>query len=152
MVATGFVVVSCGSAEKDLKIVESTQWKLTSLAGVDNMLMPEVDSYTLNFSVADGRYFGKGNCNRYFGTYLVEKDFKVKFSVPGATMMMCPDDKNIESVYFGIFNKVSSFIINDGNLELTDEKGSIIATYKAKKAITIPNEESTHGHSGDCNH
>ena len=152
VVAAGVFAVSCGNAEKDLKVAESTQWKMISLAGVENVLMPEEDSYTLAFSNADGRFFGKANCNRYFGTYSVDKEYKMTFSKPGATMMMCRDD-NSEGAYLSILDKVSSFAINSGNLELVDANGAVLATFKALTIVEPTVEkEAEHDHSGECNH
>ena len=151
-VVAGFVTVSCGSAEKDLKTLESKQWKLLTLVGVDDVIMPEEDSYTLSFTQKDGRFFGKANCNRYFGTYSSEGEYTMVFSKPGATMMMCQND-NAEHEFLSILDKVASFGINAGNLELINDKGVVLAVFEAQEVLPVATEtEDEHNHSGSCNH
>ena len=124
------ITVSCGTNfEKDSNTFLVNEWKLSTLSTVDNVNMPEVDSYTLSFDTVENRVFGKANCNRYFASYTLDLENKtMKFSKPGSTMMMCQND-NAEAQFLGMLANVDSFRLNGDKVEILSSENDVLATF-----------------------
>ncbi len=122
--------ISCGTSfQDDTNTLLVNEWKLSKLASVENVNMPEVDSYTLSFDTVENRAFGKGNCNRYFASYKLDVENKtIKFSNPGSTMMMCQND-NAESQFLSIFDSIDSFRLNGEEVEVLSNDGKVLAIF-----------------------
>jgi putative lipoprotein len=79
------------------------------------------------FSVkADGKMFGKGPCNSYFGTAEID-DGTITIGEVGSTRMACaPDVMDREKAFFEMLRKAASFDIREGRLTLKDKDGKEI--------------------------
>ncbi|MGI6852801.1 YbaY family lipoprotein [Mesorhizobium sp. 1B3] len=79
------------------------------------------------FSVkTDGKMFGKGPCNSYFGTAEIG-DGTIAVGEVGSTRMACaPDVMDRERAFFETLRKAESFDIREGRLTLKDKDGKEI--------------------------
>lgn len=77
---------------------------------------------------ADGKVFGHGGCNRFFGGYEMGSDHDLSFSALGATRMACPEpDMKKEMEFLGLLEKTTSVKIQGVRLSLFDAKSELLA-------------------------
>lgn len=106
--------------------LEGTTWRLASLPGhdagsLDSLRRP----VTLRF--AAGGVEGFSGCNRFFGTYMVERDHVTLGKMAG-TMMACPGAAmKVESAFKGALNGRFRYAIDKDRLTLTPESGAALA-------------------------
>ena len=112
--------------------LEGTTWKLTSLAtetGVNNTL-PNT-TITANFN--DGNVTGSSGCNRYFGSYQLNKT-EINFGQVGSTLMFCADPDGVmtqETTYLLLLKDVTSYAISNNELTLSDSLGNPQLVFEA---------------------
>lgn len=82
----------------------------------------------------DGKVAGKGVCNNYFADYEIDGG-KLKIGPVGATKMMCPQHATLESQYFGILPKSSTFSVKGETLSIECE-GAQLRFVKGKEGST----------------
>lgn len=112
---------------KDNKPLVGTEWQLAQLNG--GSVATQDDSFTINFD-AEGKFFGRGDCNRYFGTYKSSDDRKITLADMGSTRAMCPDaDK--EQELFDALSAADAYRIDGSSLMLLC-KGELIAVFVAR--------------------
>lgn len=93
-------------------------WQLEAVNGSAYPFVEEAN-YTISFG-GDGRLAGKGDCNRFFGTYtyaLVKGGGKVKISPLGSTRMMCPN-QSAETDFLQMLERGVSLQANGDQLTL----------------------------------
>ena len=101
--------------------LEGTTWKLTSLAtetGVNNTL----PNTTITAIFDDGNVTGSSGCNRYFGSYQLNKT-EINFGQVGSTLMFCADPDGVmtqETTYLLLLKDVTSYAISNNELTLSD--------------------------------
>jgi len=102
-------------------------WALTFIDGIGS-----VNGSKATFRVgADGKVVGQAPCNRYFAT-AETKDAKMTISRPGATMMACEQAlMTQEHAFFGAFEKVAGFKVENGALVLTAQDGRVLLRFAA---------------------
>lgn len=77
---------------------------------------------------ADGKVFGHGGCNRFFGGYEMGSDHQLSFSPLGATRMACPEpDMKKETEFLGLLEKTTSVKIEGVRLSLFDAERELLA-------------------------
>jgi heat shock protein HslJ len=112
--------------------LQGTTWTLTSLAtetGMNNLL-PNT-TITANFN--DGNVTGSSGCNRYFGSYQLNKT-QIKIGPIGSTLMFCADPDGImaqETSYHLLLLNVTSYAISDNKLTLSDSLGTPQLVFEA---------------------
>lgn len=90
---------------------------------VEESTVNEVPTFTVK---ADGKVFGKGPCNNYFGTAELG-DGTIAISGVGASMMACaPDVMDREKAFFETLRKAARFDVTEGRLTLKDKDGNEI--------------------------
>lgn len=95
--------------------------------------IPDVQSARPDITfAADGRIFGHGGCNRYFGSYKVEGD-RLSFSVIGSTMMYCQETMDIENAFFRSLGLVTVIDCSDADLELRSDDGETRLSFKREQ-------------------
>lgn len=104
----------------------SNSWQLVELDQAK--INAEGDSFTLTFDEAEGKIYGRGDCNSYFANYLKEPVHKLKFDNSGSTRMFCPNQER-EDKYMSVLNSVDSFII-DGDMLLLSKSGEVKMIFK----------------------
>ncbi|MGZ5521061.1 MAG: META domain-containing protein [Halobacteriota archaeon] len=112
--------------------LEGTTWKLTSLAtetGVNNTL----PNTTITAIFDDGNVTGSSGCNRYFGSYQLNKT-EINFGQVGSTLMFCPDPDGVmtqETTYLLLLKDVTSYAISNNGLTLSDSLGNPKLVFEA---------------------
>ena len=112
--------------------LEGTTWKLTSLAtetGVNNTL----PNTTITAIFDDGNVTGSSGCNRYFGSYQLNKT-EINFGQVGSTLMFCADPDGVmtqETTYLLLLKDVASYAISNNELTLSDSLGNPQLVFEA---------------------
>jgi heat shock protein HslJ len=112
--------------------LEGTTWKLTSLAtetGMNNTL----PNTTITAKFDDGNVTGSSGCNRYFGSYQVNKT-EIQIGQVGSTLIFCTDPDGVmiqESSYVLLLKNVTSYTISDNALTLSDNLGNPQLVFEA---------------------
>jgi putative lipoprotein len=135
--ATSLVAMGCASggvdetarAPRDARPAESSP-VATSLAGtawiaedIDGGGVADRVRSTLGFE-RDGRIFGNGACNRYFGTVKLTGD-RLQLTPVGSTRMACPPAvMDQETRFLAALAATVSFRSEDGKLVLLDQAGT----------------------------
>lgn len=82
---------ACRSYQKRTRRpLEGTAWQLVQLDGRTVAADKEPESFTIRFMAAEGRFAGKGACNRLFGPYVAGEKRSLKIGPIASTMMACP--------------------------------------------------------------
>lgn len=88
----------------------------------------------IEFNTATKRLHGNAGCNLINGTYVTDDNNTSAISFPQviSTMMACPDS-NVESTVLKALNAVKSIgHLDDGNIGLYDESGSLVLMLSKK--------------------
>lgn len=128
-------ISSCGE-KIDSEVLVANQWKLESLSSVEDVKMPQDDSFTLSFDTVENRVFGTANCNLYFADYELGESNTIIIGQPGATMMMCHED-NAEMQFLDMLEEAYSFRVIGESLELLSKDNAILSVF----ATYIPEQE-----------
>jgi heat shock protein HslJ len=112
--------------------LEGTAWKLTSLTtetGMNNTL----PNTTITALFDDGNVTGSSGCNRYFGSYQLNKT-EIKIGQVGSTLMFCSDPDGVmtqETTYLLLLTNVTSYAISNNELTLSDSLGNPQLVFEA---------------------
>ena len=112
--------------------LEGPMWILTSLAtetGVNNSL----PNTTITATFEDGNVTGSSGCNRYFGSYQLNKT-QIKIGPIGSTLMFCADPDGVmtqETSYHLLLLNVTSYAISNDTLTLSDSLGNPQLVFEA---------------------
>lgn len=113
--------------------LDAHSWKVTEINGEN--ISSEEDLYTITFDKTENKFFGMGNCNRFFGIFSTTNKTQLKIENMGSTQMMCPD-QTTEDLFFIIVNEIDSYQI-EKNILLLKSKGSVKITLKAIPKIQV---------------
>jgi heat shock protein HslJ len=117
--------------------LEGTTWTLASLAtetGVNNTL----PNTTITAIFDDGNVTGSSGCNRYFGSYQLNKT-EIVIGQVGSTLMFCADPDGImiqETTYLLLLKNVTSYAISNNELTLSDSLGNPQLVFEAARNTT----------------
>jgi heat shock protein HslJ len=105
------------------------RWLLVEMV-LEGRSIPDVPAAKPDITFeAEGRIFGHGGCNRYFGGYKVEGD-RISFSAMGSTMMYCEDTMEIEYAFLQSLALVTLVDCSDAGLELRSSDGETRLTFQ----------------------
>lgn len=86
---------------------------------------------SFNITMAeDGSLAGEGACNRLLGQYTVSENYSISFGQVGTTMMLCPENGELESRFTQLLGAVTHYDI-DGNKLILLQGGAIKAIFEA---------------------
>ncbi|MGZ4927767.1 MAG: META domain-containing protein [Halobacteriota archaeon] len=105
--------------------LERPTWKLTSLV-TETGMNKTVPNTTITATFEDGNVTGSSGCNRYFGSYQLNKT-QIKIGPIGSTLMFCADPEGVmtqETSYQLLLLNVTSYVISDNILTLSDSSGN----------------------------
>ena len=117
--------------------LEGTTWKLISLAtetGVKNTL----PNTTITAIFDDGNTTGSSGCNRYFGSYELNKT-EINIEQVGSTLMFCADPDGVmiqETTYLLLLKNVTSYAMSNNELTLSDSLGNPQLVFEAARNTT----------------
>lgn len=126
-----FVSSCCGcrSGKSLSHTLVSDSWKLVELEGTA-VNSDDPEAYTITFTTEDGnRLFGKGDCNRYFGSYTESGVRELSFSAMGSTKMFCPNQQR-EDQFLDMVQSVNSYTI-DGDMLMLQKDGQVVGIMQA---------------------
>ena len=119
---------ACRSAQKNAKPLKTTEWHLIQLGGQEMDLPLNVFNITI---AEDNSLAGVGACNRLLGQVVLGEKQAISFGQVGTTMMLCPENGDLERVYLNILSKTTHYDI-DYNLLMLMENGTILAVFEAQ--------------------
>ncbi len=125
----------CRGGKSISHTLTSDSWKLVELGGGEKLTASEDNSYTITFDGQEGRVFGRGDCNSYFGSYKEEPTRRLSFSHMGSTRMMCPNQAG-EDKFMSALGKVDSYTLDGDNLMLQNN-GEVVAIFEAIPLINV---------------
>lgn len=130
------LIVGCCACRngKNAKPLVGTSWHLVRMMERD--LQIGADQFLFTFD-AEGRFAGKGACNRMMGGYTTTEKGEMKFSGVASTRMMCPD-VDLEGELGQILDRTTHYEI-DGDMLLLLSNGEMQAVFQAVEA---PAEEA----------
>ncbi len=117
----------CRSRAKNAKPLEGTVWHLVKVGGESKTLPAE----SFNLILKDNNVGGKAACNSLLGKYATGDKFKLRFSSVGTTMMLCPENGELEQKFLNILSKVTHYDI-DYNMLMLMQNGTILAVFEAQ--------------------
>ncbi|MCI5718769.1 MAG: META domain-containing protein [Alistipes sp.] len=131
MAVMALLVVGCCACRKgkNAKPLVGTQWHLVRMMERDLKIAPDQFVFTFN---AEGRFAGKGACNRMMGGYTTTDKGEMKFSGVASTRMMCPD-VDLEGELGQILDKTTHYEI-DGDMLMLLSNGELQAVFQATEA------------------
>ena len=116
------------SAEPSTGALENTYWKLTRLGNDSITVTPRQPEPHLVLHPGPHRVTGSGGCNRFSGIYKVEGDGLMLGEMAG-TMMACLEGAETEQRFLTALANVKGWRITQGNLELLDSGGTVLARF-----------------------
>ncbi|TDG36730.1 META domain-containing protein [Pedobacter changchengzhani] len=123
-----FTILFSSCLEKmDTEKIKNTKWILTEMPG--NKL-PTGDEATLNFS-DDLTISGKAFCNSYGGKFEVLEN-KISVKNVFSTKMYCQETAQAETAYLNAINQVNNATMEDGKLQLLNDKKVLLIFSKSK--------------------
>jgi heat shock protein HslJ len=120
--------VGCAMTAADVPL-RDRDWTLVSIEGFDS-LPGGVSTPTIRFD-SDGRLSGNTGCNRAGADYTVAGDrltIKPMFSTKRACVD--PQGNALERAYLTAVEATRSYRMNDGQLELLDDSGKVLARFR----------------------
>jgi heat shock protein HslJ len=123
---------SCKTVQKNTVTNTSlnNNWVLTHLNKNAVTLIDSTQIISLQIETLSNKFSGFGGCNRYNGNLSFDKNENITFSKIISTKKYCPPP-NIESQYFSILSKSTSYILSENELTLF-ESNNEIARFKKK--------------------
>lgn len=104
-------------------------WTLVSIEGFDS-LPSGADTPTIRFE-SDGKLTGNTGCNRAGADYTAEGD-RLTIKPMFSTKRACTDPRGnaLERVYLGAIEGTRTYRIANGQLELRDDSGKVLARFR----------------------
>lgn len=105
------------------------EWVLVELNG--QAVAESERSPTLNLTT-DNKMNGNGGCNRFFGSYEILPEKRIRFSGVGSTRMACAEGMQTETAYLAVFNDADSYSLTGSTLSLDKGRTTALARFVAK--------------------
>lgn len=104
----------------------------------------DVSSFNLNitFNNSTKQVSGFAGCNRFFGSFKLNKVF-LEFSDLGSTKMLCTKDKNnIENKLLKAFRKTNTIMFSENGFSIYNKKKKILSATKEEENVNVSFEYS----------
>ena len=139
VVLLGGSMIGCSTLLKKNKTQSKpligTYWSLVS---VNQNKIPNIGSSPYILFSESGNYNGVAGCNKYFGTFILNKK-TIAIENTGATKKMCAN-MEIEKLYFGALKKEINYYKIMGDTLVLYERSKEVLRYIAKENPTNSNE------------
>ena len=133
------ISISCSGLLKQNKVVNKplvgTYW---SLEKINQTKIPQFGTIPYILFAETGNFNGIAGCNRYFGTYILNKK-TISIENSGATKKMCAN-MEIEKQYFGALKKEINYYKILGDTLILFERNKEVLRYIAKDNPTPQND------------
>ncbi|MBQ7856082.1 MAG: META domain-containing protein [Alistipes sp.] len=117
----------CRQRQKNAKPLVGTTWHLVQFEGRDVQLPQQ--SFNLRFG-ADGSISGTAACNQILGQYSTTEKLGLHLDPVGTTMMLCPENGELEIKFTQLLGSVTHYDIDFDTLLLIQD-GTIKALLRA---------------------
>ena len=120
---------SCNTARVNSNSLQG-EWQLVTMG--TTAVTAEAQP-TLQLNIKEMKVNGSDSCNTFMGgiTNITDKD--LVFSELGTTLMLCPETTMQVADSFGTaMKKVAKYEVNDKQLLLKDDKGTVLLTFAKK--------------------
>jgi heat shock protein HslJ len=77
----------------------------------------------------DGRAFGRGGCNRFFGSYSIEESV-IRFGPMASTLMYCEETMAVENAFLKALGEVDEFLVEQDVIVLRSTTLSTELTFR----------------------
>lgn len=106
------------------------KWYLVSLGGQKSEGANDRIPY-LQFDAKENRVNGFAGCNRFFGSFELKENNRLRFKGVGATRMACID-MSVEDRLFEVFDQFDSYILVGNQLQLIKGRMAPLAVFETK--------------------
>jgi heat shock protein HslJ len=116
-VVLALALAACGTASSTPSLT-GTVWQWTAMqetAPAHQSVVPDPQNYTITFN-ADGTAAIKADCNNVTATYITSGS-SLTLTLGASTLMYCGDASQ-DTLYLASLGKVSSYAIENGQLQL----------------------------------
>lgn len=123
------LTLACTTPAANDAQLREREWKLAWVEGFDSM--PDgVTNPTIRFA-ADGHLSGNTGCNGAGAAYTLDDD-RLTLGPVSSTRRACLDPRGnaLESAYLGALRAARGYRITNGQLELLDEGGQVVARFR----------------------
>ena len=139
VVLLGTTMIGCSTLLKKNKIQSKpligTYWSLVS---VNQNKIPNIGTTPYILFSESGNYNGVAGCNKYFGTFILNKK-TIAIENTGATKKMCAN-MELEKIYFGALKKEINYYKIMGDTLILFERNKEVLRYIAKENPSNSNE------------
>ncbi|GAA4812913.1 META domain-containing protein [Litoribaculum gwangyangense] len=126
----GYRVLKVLDSLQDPRLQLNTRWILGTIEG--EKLNDSIQVPVLQIDLSEMIFGGNGGCNAFSGKILQLGLQEIQMSKSASTLMLCPE-KNYEDQYFNLLNKVSSFKVIEGELQLFDKDNNVILGFMSQQ-------------------
>lgn len=105
------------------------EWALVELNG--QAVAESKQPVTLNLTT-DNKVNGNAGCNRFFGSYQILPEKRIRFKDVGATLMACAEGMATEQAYLAVFKEADSYSLTGSTLSLDKGRTTTLARFEAK--------------------
>ena len=118
--------------------LEGTQWELVSYVTAANETVDVLPGTVITSLFNRGQVDGRGSCNDYAGSYVLSGE-KLAVKVGGTTQKFCSPEELMgqEKIFLGDLNNAASYKISGNRLEIYDEGGLVLLTYRVLEASPL---------------
>jgi heat shock protein HslJ len=139
VILLGTTIIGCSTLLKknktQCKPLIGTYWSLVS---INQNKIPNIGNAPYILFSESGNYNGVAGCNKYFGTFILNKK-TIAIENTGATKKMCAN-MEIEKLYFGSLKKEINYYKILGDTLILFERNKEVLRYIAKENPTNTNE------------
>lgn len=123
--------VSSGKTTAPYGLFLPSQWRLTELMGKQVDQEGGVSRLPwMRFEMEGGRVYGFAGCNRFFGTFELTAENRIRFSQMAVTKMACPD-MNVETEFLKVMETADSYHLHDQEMVLLRARMVPLAKFRA---------------------
>jgi len=105
-------------------------WKLIELFGNPIVAENNANEAHIIFKAEGDQFNGSTGCNRFSGTYQIEKPDRITFSQAVSTRMMCLN-MDTENRFLEVINTANSYVVRNDTLSLNRARMAPLARFVA---------------------
>ena len=130
VLASGLLMMSCGSAKKYVSIADlAGEWVIVE---VNDKSVSAEETPFLGFDVNEGQLYGNAGCNSLMANFDLSKTSgELTFDAIGSTKRMCAD-MAMEDAILQALGEVRSFALDGENLKLNNADGKELMELKKR--------------------
>jgi heat shock protein HslJ len=117
--------------------LEGTAWQLTDYVGPEGGTLSVPEEVAASATFTDGKMAGTSGCNQYTAAYTLDGK-KLAISGVATTAMACPPIPSaLEKAYLAALERVATYAIRGGTLELATAEGTVGLRFAVAEAPAL---------------